>query len=129
MIDGGIARLAAKQLNDADLARLAAIVTVQKKLVSDPIGFRVSDLEFHRTIAESTGNPFMVRVSHSLYVLGTEYRRIASDRPGVLKQSRDDHVAIVKALTARDPDASAAAMETHIRNVHESTKAAMEKAK
>lgn len=129
MIDGGIARLAAKQLNDADLARLAAIVTVQKKLLSDPIGFRVSDLEFHRTIAESTGNPFMVRVSHSLYVLGTEYRRIASDRPGVLKQSRDDHVAIVKALTARDPDAAAAAMETHIRNVHESTKAAMEKAK
>jgi GntR family transcriptional regulator, transcriptional repressor for pyruvate dehydrogenase complex len=104
---------------------LKAMVEVQKKLVNDPIGFRVSDLEFHRTIMEAAGNPFLVRVSHSLYVLGMEYRRVASERPGVLRQSVADHGAIVAALTARDPEAAKAAMEVHIRNVHESTKAAM----
>ncbi len=126
LVDGGIARIAAATLSGEDLARLAAMVEVQRLLVADPIGFRVSDLEFHRTISEASRNPFLLRVSHSLYVLGMEYRRVASELPGVLRQSLADHEAIVSALTSRDPDAAQAAMEAHMRNVHESTKAAME---
>ena len=84
LIDGGIARMAAERLSDGDIDRLKAIILVQRNLLNDPLGFRVSDLEFHRTIMEATGNPFLVRVSHSLYVLGMEYRRIASETPGVL---------------------------------------------
>jgi DNA-binding FadR family transcriptional regulator len=125
LIDGGIARIAAERLSDADIDRLKAMVDVQAKLVADLIGFRVSDLEFHRTIMEATGNPFLVRVSHSLYVLGMEYRRIASETPGVLQQSLADHQAIVAAFAARDPDAARGAMEIHMQNVHRSTRDAM----
>jgi GntR family transcriptional regulator, transcriptional repressor for pyruvate dehydrogenase complex len=100
------------------------MVEVQANLFVDPIGFRVSDLEFHRTIMEATGNPFLVRLSHSPYVLGMEYRRIASESPGVLKQSLADHRAIVTAFAARDPTA-ARAMEVHVQNVHRSTRDAM----
>jgi DNA-binding FadR family transcriptional regulator len=125
LIDGGIARMAAERLSEADILRLDAMVIVQEKLVTDPIGFRVSDLEFHRTIMEATGNPFLVRVSHSLYVLGMEFRRIASESPGVLKQSLADHKAIVAALTARNPAAAQHAMEVHMQNVHRSTRDAM----
>jgi GntR family transcriptional repressor for pyruvate dehydrogenase complex len=125
LIDGGIARMAAERLSAAEIDRLNAMVEVQRNLVTDPIGFRVSDLEFHRTIMESTGNPFLIRVSHSLYVLGMEYRRIASETPGVLKQSFADHQAIMAAFVARDPDAAQRAMEEHMRNVHRSTRDAM----
>jgi DNA-binding FadR family transcriptional regulator len=125
LIDGGIARIAAERLADADIDRLGAMVKVQKGLLTDPIGFRVSDLEFHRTIMEATQNPFLIRVSHSLYVLGMEYRRIASERPGVLRQSLADHGAIVAALRARDGDAAQHAMEAHMRSVHRSTRQAM----
>jgi GntR family transcriptional repressor for pyruvate dehydrogenase complex len=125
LIDGGIARMAAEKCTPADVDRLATMVGLQKKLLNDPLGFRVADLEFHRTIAEITGNPFLVRVSHSLYVLGMEYRRIASHTPGVLGQSLADHEAIVGAMAAADADAARTAMEAHMGNVHKSTKEAM----
>src|SRR5579863_1292888 len=125
LIDGGIGRMAAMRLSTADINRLQAIVGVQRGLLADPIGFRVSDLEFHRTIMESTDNPFLVRVSHSLYVLGMEYRRVASEIPGVLRQSLADHEEIVEAFARRDPDAAEKAMVTHMRNVHRSTVDAM----
>jgi DNA-binding FadR family transcriptional regulator len=129
MVDGRIARVAAERLPDADIDRLLAIVKVQKGLLNDPIGFRVSDLEFHRTIMEGTRNPFLARVSYSLYVLGIEYRRIASLLPGVLRQSQADHADIAAALAARDADWAERATETHMRNVYLSTREAMEKAK
>jgi GntR family transcriptional repressor for pyruvate dehydrogenase complex len=129
MVDGRVARIAAERLSDADIARLVAMVEVQRGLVTDPIGFRVSDLEFHRTIMEGTRNPFMARVSYSLYVLGIEYRRIASEVPGVLRQSQADHAEIAAALTARDPDWAQRATETHMRNVYLSTREAMDRVK
>ncbi len=129
MVDGRVARLAAARLGDADIDRLLAMVKVQEGLVDDPIGFRVSDLEFHRTIMESTRNPFLARVSYSLYVLGIEYRRIASEVPGVLRQSQADHAAIAAALADRDPDRAERATETHMQNVYLSTRQAMERAK
>jgi GntR family transcriptional repressor for pyruvate dehydrogenase complex len=60
-----------------------------------------------------------------LYVLGMEYRRIASQTPGILRQSLADHKAIVAALAAADPDAAQTAMAAHMGNVHKSTKEAM----
>jgi DNA-binding FadR family transcriptional regulator len=126
LIDGGIARMAAGQISDADIVRLQNMLVTQRSLVSDPLGFRVSDLEFHRTIMEAAGNPFLTRVSASLYVLGMEYRRIASETPGVLRQSLADHEDIVAALTRRDPDAAEKALEIHLRNVQRSTVVAME---
>jgi DNA-binding FadR family transcriptional regulator len=125
LIDGSIARIAAERLSAGDINRLQAIVEIQRGLLADPIGFRVSDLEFHRTIMESTDNPFLVRVSHSLYVLGMEYRRVASEIPGVLRQSLVDHKQIVEALSRRDPDAAETAMVAHIHNIHRSTVDAM----
>jgi GntR family transcriptional repressor for pyruvate dehydrogenase complex len=125
VIDGAIARMAAERLSDGDLARLRRLVAAQGGLFADPIGFRVSDLEFHLTIMQSTDNPFLVRVSHSLYVLGMEYRRIASETAGVLRQSHADHEQIVAAFAGRDADAAEKAMVTHMRNVHRSTLDAM----
>ena len=119
LIDGGIARMAAERLSAAEIDRLTRWSRSRGKLVADPIGFRVSDLEFHRTITEATGNPFLVRVSHSLYVLGMEYRRIASETAGRAQAVAGRSQAIVAALTARDPDAAQRAMENHIRNVHD----------
>lgn len=125
LVDGGIAEQAAVAITDADLLRLERMLPVQQGLLDDPLGFRVSDQAFHRIISEATGNPFLVRISHSLYVLGMEYRRIASESAGVLARSLADHRGIVEALSSRDTDAARAAMEQHLGNVHRSTVAAM----
>ncbi|MDQ0395860.1 FadR/GntR family transcriptional regulator [Labrys monachus] len=126
LIDPGVARLAAGRISDADIERLRQLVAAQQDLVFDPLSFRASDLRFHTLIMEATGNSFMVRTSSSLYLLGFEYRRIASETPGVLRQSLADHEAIVAALEQRDGEAAARAVERHLRNVHRSTVDAME---
>lgn len=126
LVDGGIGRLAAERISVPDIDRLKGLVALQADLVDQPAAFRLSDLEFHRLIAEVTGNPFLVRVSTSLYLLGAEYRRIASETPGVLQQSLADHHAILAALERGDGVAAETAMVRHMGSVHRTTVAAME---
>ena len=124
-IDGGLGRMAATRITRPAVERLRKLTSLQAGLTGDPIGFRVSDLEFHQIILDACANPFLDRIANSLYVLGMEYRRVASETPGVIKQSVRDHEAIVEALAAGDPDRTAAAMEEHKRNVDRSTREAM----
>jgi len=125
-IESTVATLAAERLETADLDRLRALLGPQKNLIGDPIGFRVSDQEFHSIIWKASGNPFVERVARSLNVLGMDYRRIASESPGVLGQSYKDHIAIVAAMETRSPEQATAAMVKHMQNVHRTTLQAME---
>jgi GntR family transcriptional repressor for pyruvate dehydrogenase complex len=129
LIDLGVARKAAERITAADILRLKQLVVMQRDLVFDPLSFRASDLKFHTIIMEATGNSFIVRTSNALYLLGFEYRRIASETPGVLQQSLADHELIVDALARHDADATASAVEQHLRNIHRSTVDAMERGK
>ena len=121
MIDGSIARMATGLITDAQIAKLHKLVEAQTHLTNDSLGFRLADTEFHETIASATGNPFLVTISHSLYVLGMEYRRIAAETPQVLARSLAEHKVIVAALESRDPAATEAAMQAHLLSVHRST--------
>lgn len=121
MIDGAIARLAAERISAAQLASLHRLVEAQATVLGDPLAFRLADTEFHETIAAATGNPFLLTVSHSLYVLGMEYRRVAAGTRAVLERSLVEHRGIAAALEARDPDAAEAAMQAHLLSVHQST--------
>ena len=121
MIDGSIARMATGLITDAQIAKLHKLVEAQTHLTRDSLGFRLADTEFHETIAAATGNTFLVTISHSLYVLGMEYRRIAAETPNVLERSLAEHKVIVAALEARNADAAEAAMQAHLLSVHRST--------
>jgi DNA-binding FadR family transcriptional regulator len=127
LIDREIGRRAALKISESRLNELRRIVELQKGLASDPVGFRVSDMEFHRIIIEACGNPILGRIATSLFVLGLEYRRMASETPGVLQQSIRDHKAITAALAARDQEGAGAAMARHMSGVHASTVRAMKK--
>lgn len=126
MIDGSIARMAAARITPAQVASLHRLVEAQAKALGDPLAFRLADAQFHETIATATSNPFLITISHSLYVLGMEYRRIAAATPGVLARSLEEHKSIVAALEARDPVATEAAMQAHLLSVHKSTLDAMQ---
>lgn len=89
-------------------------------LVTNLLAFRVSDLEFDRSIVEASDNPFLVRVSFPLNVLGMQCRRLASESAGVLKQSYADHVKIPAALASREPYVAEGTMVAHMRHVYRS---------
>jgi GntR family transcriptional repressor for pyruvate dehydrogenase complex len=128
MIETGLVRQAAERTDEKTLARLEEMVAAGFELTGDPLGFRMLDQGFHRTIGQLGGNPFLEVVSQSLYELGMEYRRTATEAPGVIERSAAEHRAIVEALKAGDPDTAAAAMGTHLESIHETTVETMRRA-
>jgi hypothetical protein len=56
-----------------------------------------------------------------------EYRRIASETPGVISRSLIDHEGIIKALASRNAERARAAMIQHTSSIHQTTKVAMGK--
>ena len=121
LIESDVARRAAVNITEADLARLEALLTTQHDTIGDALAFRKSDFEFHEIIWIGSGNAFLKRIGESLNVIGLEFRKRASERPGLLEQSLRDHRRLLDALKARDPAAAAAAAEAHMQNVYQST--------
>lgn len=126
-IESGIVREAAKRMDERAAARLDEMAAAGFALTDDPLGFRMLDQRFHRSIYEIGGNPFLSVIAQSLYELGMEYRRIATETPGVVERSAVEHQAIVAALKAADGDAAVAAMDAHLASIHRTTLAAMQR--
>jgi GntR family transcriptional repressor for pyruvate dehydrogenase complex len=124
-IEGELLKLGARRVSEAQLAKLREVVRAGYELTGDAVGFRVMDLEFHQTLMEIAGNPFLERAARFLYELGIDYRRIASETPGVIARSAAEHEAIVDALATRDPDKAAEAMRVHLKSIARTTYDAM----
>ncbi len=112
-----IARLAAERMDDAGVARLAELVAAQLAAPEDAEVFHDTDVEFHKSILDASGNLFLSRIGKLLQVLGDQGRQAFQKRRGVRLQSIEDHEAILAAFQARDPDAAYRAMRAHMMNV------------
>lgn len=121
LIEADVARRAAVNITAEALAKLEESLAKQQDTVSDPIAFRNADFAFHELIWIAAANAVLKRIGESLNVLGLEFRKRASETPGVLEQSLRDHRALLDALKAHDPEAAARAAEAHMRNVYRST--------
>ena len=119
--DVHVARRAAQNMTDDQIAALETLLDAQTDTVSDPQAFRVADFRFHEAIWIGCGNGFLKRIGESLNSLGLEFRRRASENAAVLEQSLMDHRKLFEALKARDPSAAADAAEEHMQNVYRST--------
>jgi DNA-binding FadR family transcriptional regulator len=70
------------------------------------------DLEFHRGVAEASGNPFMASISALVELALTAIFTISSpvNEPERLAQASRTHGAIAQAILSRDPEAARQAM-------------------
>jgi DNA-binding FadR family transcriptional regulator len=121
LIESDVARRAAENITPAELGALEAILAAQAETLTDPMAFRASDHAFHEAIWIASRNGFLKRIGQSLNVLGLEFRKRASETPGVLQRSFTDHRLLLDALQAREPEAAARAAERHMQNVFHST--------
>ena len=114
------AGLAAQRHNAAQEARIQEAFFEFERLLNlgEPTG--KADFAFHREIASATNNPFYVEIIdalgdrtipcdrnspwYSVEVLSTEY----------LTGLQREHLLILKAISASDPDAARAAMRAHL---------------
>jgi DNA-binding GntR family transcriptional regulator len=61
-----------------------------------------------------------------LYTFMLDHRRVAVSRPGAIQKSYRDHVAILEALRARDPNAVVEAFSRHIHRIYATTVAILD---
>ncbi|EPX76175.1 FadR/GntR family transcriptional regulator [Salipiger mucosus] len=121
VIEPEIAATAAGSITREEIAQLETCVAgmCDTSLSFDRI--EAHDREFHLVVARSTGNSVFVSVVTEFWRVRQRYpewtrlnnRQSAED---IARFSRDEHMAIVEGLLARDAEAARAAMALHCRN-------------
>lgn len=121
-----IARKAALHITAEQIEKLHSLLATQQGQLQDPIGFRITDYEFHGIILQAAGNRLMERIAKSMHHMGIEYRRRACEIPGMIAKSCEDHAAILAGLEQHDQEATAAAMEAHLLHIERTTQQAIQ---
>jgi len=120
-LEGMAARLAAMHGTDGEIATLRKLLdrhAEHKDVASGEAYFQEShDDDFHFNIVRAARNPQLEHMLlEELYYQLRLYRYRLSSKPGRAKTALQEHIAIVDAIRARDPDAAEHAMRVHIRN-------------
>ena len=111
------AALAAAHRSEAQMAELDAAMGGLSGATDWGKSGVTADLDFHRIIAEATGNDYFVqfvtaiseRISHAITIARAE-----GQLDDVIARTIEEHAAICEAIRARDPAAARAAMQNHM---------------
>jgi DNA-binding FadR family transcriptional regulator len=109
-----MARIAAKKGTAADIDRLQRILNQQEAAKVEPAQFLHYDGEFHREIAVISGNPILSAVSESVFRWLADFHLDLVRVPGLEELTIAEHQAILDAISARDPQLAARAMNQHL---------------
>jgi len=119
-LEGLAARLAARHATDEEVHVLRSMVRDDRALVGgDPRALSRANKRFHRLIHLASHNRFLVQqldlVHRSMALVATT--SFAAE--GRDLKAMDEHDAIVVAIEARDGEAAARALKTHISHAYE----------
>ncbi|HXQ40314.1 MAG TPA: transcriptional regulator NanR [Candidatus Udaeobacter sp.] len=119
LFEVGVARLAAMRANDEDIARLKHALDANAAARGDLGRFERTDVAFHYVVARITRNPIFTAVHDALVEWLTSQRTITLRSPGAEDMAFESHRQIFEGVAARDPEAAARAMDTHLKQVAE----------
>ncbi|MFC0533636.1 FadR/GntR family transcriptional regulator [Phytohabitans kaempferiae] len=122
------ARLAAARITDQALTEARALLDEATRIASevphDHECIIEIDINFHRIIAAHTGNPVLVGLIDAFAGRTVRARLWRSlHEEGADRRTHDEHLAIWKALAARDPERARIRMANHLIGVEESLNA------
>jgi DNA-binding GntR family transcriptional regulator len=121
VLEGLAARYAARNITDADIADLRAIVgEMEARLAEgDLLGISEGNTRLHSRLLQIANNKTVARLIERLHAqhIRSQFRLILV--PGRPPRSVAEHRAIVEAVASRDPDAAEAAMRSHLANTVE----------
>ncbi len=128
LLESEAARLAATRITDAALAEARALldeaILISREVPHDHERIIEIDINFHRIIAAHTGNPVLVGLIDAFAgrtVRARLWRSLHED--GADRRTHEEHLAIWKALAARDPERARIRMANHLIGVEESLSA------
>ncbi|WP_116953533.1 FadR/GntR family transcriptional regulator [Jiangella endophytica] len=119
------ARLAATRITDDALQEAAELLDEAARIVGQEPQHHErlieTDIAFHRIIAVHSDNPVLVGLVEAFAgrtVRGRLWRSLHEE--GADRRTHEEHVAILRALEARDPEAARIRMANHLIGVEES---------
>lgn len=109
-------RLAARRISSGELVQIsvAARACEQALEKQDPDAYYHRNEEFHQLIYKAAGNSFLAAEARRLQKRLRPFRRMQLRARGRMKQSMDEHAAILKALEAGDADTAADTLRSHV---------------
>jgi DNA-binding GntR family transcriptional regulator len=121
VLEGLCSAKAAVSASDEQLTELADLGAAMSKAVADGEPMTYSDLnhELHARIREFSGQAVAVELLERLNAQLVRHRFQLALRPGRPQQSLSEHLAMIEAITARDPQAAEAAVRAHLGSVIE----------
>ncbi|AKZ59572.1 putative GntR-family transcriptional regulator [Streptomyces ambofaciens ATCC 23877] len=121
VLEGLCAAKAASAVDDGQLGELKDLGTAMRKAVADGEPLVYSDLnhELHARIREFSGQRTAVELLERLNAQLVRHRFQLALRPGRPQQSLNEHLAMIEAIEARDPQAAEAAVRAHLTSVIE----------
>jgi DNA-binding GntR family transcriptional regulator len=121
MVIGSAASLACRRLTEDQLARLDEIVRQAESAAAqkDFASLADSDYDFHRVLAEATGNRYLSKYLLHLHQVATRFNYAAWLRDGHVGESLGEHRRIVEVFRGRDPLQAKAVMLEHIEGARQ----------
>ncbi|NGO11009.1 GntR family transcriptional regulator [Streptomyces sp. HC44] len=119
VLEGLCAAKAAVEASDEQLTELSDIGAAMSKAVADGEPMTYSDLnqELHAKIRQFSGQQVAVELLERLNAQLVRHRFQLALRPGRPQQSVHEHLAMIEAIRARDPQAAEAAARAHLASV------------
>jgi DNA-binding FadR family transcriptional regulator len=111
--------MAARLMSDGDVAKLRAVLD---ELGDEPTieALVANDLEFHRQIAAGSGNNVLCSLIESLSGPTTRARIWRGlTQEGAVAKTREQHVAILEAISSRQPEVARAWATVHVAGVED----------
>ncbi|ESY19236.1 transcriptional regulator NanR [Mesorhizobium sp. LNJC391B00] len=112
----GLARNAAVHATPKDIESLKEALELNRQSIGDLARFERTDVDFHYVLAVITRNRIFTAIHAALAEWLLEQRRTTLAK-GEDRKAYQAHREIFEAVAARDPDASEAAMRSHLEYV------------
>ncbi len=128
ILEPEIAALAAKRIQEPELATMREAVGVMDRAGNDPEAYIEADLDFHLALAEGAANPLILSLLDSIVGLLREQRLRIFQVPGGPERGQLHHKRILEAVEKRDAERARDAMKAHLSQVSEDSQAPLAKA-
>jgi GntR family transcriptional repressor for pyruvate dehydrogenase complex len=125
ILEPEIAARAAMRITDEYIAAMQEAVSIMEAatLAENSEEFVEADLDFHLALAEATQNIVIPVLMDSIIDLLREQRKRTGLAKGGLRRGQSHHKEILAAIICRDPEAARLAMQRHMQQVREDSKA------
>jgi GntR family transcriptional repressor for pyruvate dehydrogenase complex len=122
ILEPAVAALAAERGQKQEIERLESLLVQQQAAKSDLYRFVELDMDFHKTLADMSQNAVLSEIVALLAAELRQTRMTATAKRFRPKSTLSEHLQILEAIRASNPEAARQAMLAHLNTVERSAK-------